>query len=326
MCAEPFDVVVIGGGFAGLSGALTLARARRKVAVIDDGKPRNMPAGESHGYLSRDGTPPLAILDVGRQELRNYGVHIIPSGATSLARLSDGRFRVTGRDGCEVVARRLLVTTGLVDQLPDIPRLRERWGRDVVHCPFCFGWEMRDMSFGLLATGPQPVGQALMWRQWSPDLILFQHTQPAPPAEQARQLAARGIRLVKGEVVTIEVTADRLTGVRLRSGAVVPRSHLIVVPRMVARHALLDGLGAEVVEHSLGIGSQVKTDPSGQAGPGVWVAGNTADVAAGVMQSAASGVTAAAALNADLTAEDTAMAVLKYEAATIGHSTKGRTT
>jgi thioredoxin reductase len=305
------DVVVVGGGLAGLGAALTLGRARRSVLVIDAGQPRNAPAAHSHGYLTRDGTPPLELLRLGRQEVRGYGGRIIEGTVETITRLDDGRFRVVTREGTSHLARRVLVTTGLVDQYPRIPGLHERWGRDVVHCPYCFGWEHRDRALGVLATGPGAATQALMWRQWSEDVVLFQHTAPEPTETELTRLAARGIAVVPGEVEAIEVDGDRVVGVRLASGEVRPREVIVIGPRFESRHELLDPLGVKVVEHPFGIGSQVEADPSGFTGvPGVWVAGNVLDVTAGVMQSAASGVTAAAALNADLIADDTERAVL----------------
>jgi thioredoxin reductase len=305
-----FDVIVAGGGLAGLAGALTLARARRSVLVVDAGQPRNAPAAHAHGYLSRDGAPPLDLLAAGRAEVAGYGGEIIPGTVKHLARRPAGGFLVTLADGTSRQARRVLVATGLADEYPDIPGLAERWGRDVVHCPFCFGWELRDTPLGVLALGPHAAAQALMWRQWSPDVIRFLHTAARPDPGQAEQLAARGIGVIDGEVSGIEVTGDRLTGVRLRSGPVIPRRAVVIGPRFEARHAVLDGLGVTVTEHPLGIGHQVAADATGlTTAPGVWVAGNAADVTAGVMQAAASGVTAAAAINADLTAEDTAAAV-----------------
>lgn len=307
---EGYDVAVVGGGLAGLAAALMLGRARRSVLVVDAGHPRNEPANHAHGYLTRDGASPLELLAIGRSEVRGYGGAIVEGTVSSLVRRPEGGFRVALADGTGWDARRVLVTTGLVDELPDIPGLRERWGRDVVHCPYCFGWELRDMALGVLATGPHGVGQALMWRQWSADIILFQHSGPIPTDEQREQLAARGIRVVDGEVAAVQVTDDRLSGVRLRSGQVIDRSALVVGPRLAARRALLDELGVIMTEHPLGIGYQVQADATGRtAASGIWVAGNVADVTAGVMQAAASGGTAGAAINADLTAEDTARAV-----------------
>jgi len=304
------DVVVVGGGVAGLAAALGLSRAKRSVVVVDSGHPRNAPAAHAHGYLTRDGLPPMELLAIGRREVRGYGTEIVDGTVTSLTRLPGGGFRVTLAQGGGRDARRVLVATGLIDELPDIRGLRERWGRDVVHCPYCFGWELHEAALGVLATGPHTAAQVLMWRQWSSDVSLFLHTVPAPTDEQLEQLAARGISVVQGEVVAVEVTDDRLTGVRLQSGNVIPRDALVVGPRFRARHALLEALGVTISEHPLGIGWQVQADATGQtAAPGVWVAGNVADVTAGVMQSAASGVTAGVAINADLTAEDTDRAV-----------------
>ncbi|WP_249416290.1 NAD(P)/FAD-dependent oxidoreductase [Streptomyces sp. TS71-3] len=305
------DVAVVGGGVAGLAAALNLVRARRSVVVIDAARPRNAPAAHSHGYLTRDGASPLELVDLGRQEVRGYGGRIVEGTVEAVARLDDGRFRLTTRQGAVHLARRVLVATGLVDEYPDVPGLRERWGRDVVHCPYCFGWEHRDRALGVLGSGPGAARQALMWRQWSADVVLFQHTAPAPDEREGARLAALGITVVPGEVAAVEIGDDRVTGVRLASGEVHPRDAIVVGPRFVARHDLLDPLGVEAVEHPLGLGRYVKAEPTGATGvPGVWVAGNTLDLAAGVLQAAASGSTAAAAINADLTEDDAERAVL----------------
>jgi thioredoxin reductase len=315
------DVIVVGGGLAGLAGALTLVRARRSVLVIDAGNPRNAPAAHAHGYLTRDGASPLELPAAGRAEVAGYGGQIRLGTVTSLARLPGGDLRATLADGTNQQGRRVLVATGLVDEFPDIPGLRERWGRDVVHCPFCFGWELRDQPLAVVATGPQAATQALMWRQWSTDVALFLHNTPTPDGDLREQLAARGIGLVEGEVIGVEVAGDRLSGVRLRSGQVISRRAVVIGPRFEARHALLDGLGIAIVEHPLGIGHQVAADATGRtSAAGIWVAGNAVDVAAGVLQAAASGVTAAAVINADLTAEDTAAAVAARRAATALHA------
>lgn len=307
---ETLDVVIVGGGLAGLGAALTLVRARRSVIVVDAGRPRNAPAAHAHGYLTRDGAPPLQLLTWGREEVRGYGGTIVEDTVDGITRLDDGRLVVSTRSGVERTARRVLVTTGLVDRYPEIPGLRERWGRDVVHCPFCFGWEHRDEPLGILGGGPGTAMQALMWRQWSDDVILFQHTAPELSEDELARLAARDVTVVRGEVEVVEIEDDRITGVRMKSGETHARSVVVVGPRFESRHELLGPLGVKTVEHPFGIGEQVEADPAGFTGvAGVWVAGNVMDVTAGVMQSAASGVTAAATLNADLTLEGAEMAV-----------------
>ena len=306
------DVVVIGGGAAGLSGALMLARARRSVVVVDAGTPRNAPAAGVHGLLGRDGTPPAELLDRGRAEVRSYGGEIVRGEVETVERDGD-RFAVRVAGGGTLRARRLLVTTGLVDELPDVPGLRERWGRDVVHCPYCHGWEVRDRAIGVLATGPMSVHQALLFRQWSADVTLFTHRAPVPDPEQAERLAARGIAVVTGEVAALEVAGDRLTGVRLADGTVIAREVVAVAPRMVARAGLLESLGLRAVEHPSGAGEHVPADPTGRTEvAGVWVAGNVTDLAAQVGAAAAAGAFAAAQINVDLVTEETDAAVAAY--------------
>jgi len=303
MSDETVDVVVIGGGVAGLSGALTLARARRSVLVLDAGEPRNAPAAAAHGLLSRDGIPPLRLLAEGRREIWGYGGRVEQDPVVGARRRGDG-FVVTTAGGREIAARRLLVTTGLVDELPDVPGLRERWGRDVLHCPYCHGWEVRDQRIGVLG----PVEQALLFRQWTDHLLLFLHTGPEPTPEQWEQLAARDIQVVDGEVAELLIDGDRLAAVRLASGTEVAVDALAVRPRFAARGDLLAGLGIEVAEHPMG--EYVPADPAGAtAVPGVWVAGNVTDLAASVVQSAAGGMTAATRINHDLVLADTTAAV-----------------
>ncbi|MEV0401156.1 NAD(P)/FAD-dependent oxidoreductase [Actinoallomurus sp. NPDC050550] len=308
---DGYDVVVVGGGAAGLSGALMLARSRRSVVVIDAGSPRNAPAAGVHGFLSRDGIPPAELLERGRSEVRGYGGQVVPGEVETVVREDDG-FAVTLADGRTVRARRLLVATGLVDELPDMPGLRARWGRDVVHCPYCHGWEVRDQAIGVLATGPMSVHQAMMFRQLSDDVTFFSHTTP-PTAEEAEQLAARGIGVVDGEVASLEIVDDRLVGVRLSDGMVVAREALAVASRMMARAGFLAALGLRPVEHPMGIGANIPADATGRTDvPGVWVAGNVTDPVAQVVSSAAEGAAAGAQINADLIAEETRRAVAAH--------------
>jgi thioredoxin reductase/2-polyprenyl-3-methyl-5-hydroxy-6-metoxy-1,4-benzoquinol methylase len=313
---ETYDVVVVGGGAAGLSGALTLARARRSVLVVDAGQPRNAPAGQVHNYLAREGTPPAELVAAGREEVTRYGGEIISGRVEAAAPADGGGFLVTLQDGRGVRARRLLVTTGLVDELPDLPGLTGRWGRDVLHCPYCHGWEVRDRRIGVLATGPLAAQQADLWRQWSRHVMLLSHDTPAPSAEEAERLAAREITVVDGPVVGLEVTDDALTGVRLASGELVALDAVVVAPRMSARAGVLESLGLKPVDVEMAghvIGSQIAADPTGAtAVPGVWVAGNVADLRAQVIVAAAAGVNAGAAINADLIAEESRDAVDTY--------------
>jgi len=307
--AEAYDVVVVGGGAAGLSGALILARSRRSVLVVDAGEPRNAPAAAVHGFMSRDGIEPAELAAVARAEVRGYGGQVVTGVVRSAARTPTG-FTVTMDDGRVVGARRLLVTTGLVDELPDVPGVRARWGRDVVHCPYCHGWEVRDQTIGVLATGAMAVHQAQLFRQLSADVTLLLHTAPEPTDLEAEQLAARGVQIVRGPVEALEIASDRLTGVRLHDGTVVPLQALAVGPRFVARSAVLATLGLEPAAHPLGVGEYMEADSTGlTAVPGVWVAGNVADLMAQVVAAADAGVRAAAAINADLIGEELESAV-----------------
>ncbi len=194
-----YDVVVIGGGAAGLSAALVLSRARRRVLVVDAGTPRNAPAAHMHGYLSRDGLPPGELLATGRNEVKGYGGDVVVGTVTDLG--PDGRsgFRVHLADGQRVPARRLLVTTGLRDELPDIPGLRDRWARDVLHCPYCHGHEVRDRRLGVIGGTPDAARYAHIVRQWTHDLVYFTPPDTLTTAERT-QLVARAIGVIEGSL------------------------------------------------------------------------------------------------------------------------------
>lgn len=307
---QNYDVVVIGGGAAGLGAALTLSRVRRSVLVIDAGAPRNAPAGHVHNYLTRDGTPPAELLAAGRAEVLGYGAEILEGAVASAEAVPDG-FRVRTDDGRQARARRLIVATGLVDELPAIPGLAQRWGRDVLHCPFCHGWEVRDQAIGVLSTGPMAVHQAKLFRQLSDDVMLFLHTGPDLSDDEWEQLAALGVAVVDGEVTAVESDDDRLTGIRLRSGPVIALDALVVAPRFVAR--VPDGLGLQLADRTIGehvMGRFVQAGPTGAtAVPGVWAAGNVSDLTAQVGSSAAAGSLVAGAVHGDLIEQDVRRAV-----------------
>jgi thioredoxin reductase len=308
---ETYDVVVIGGGAAGLAGAVALARSRRSVLVLDAGEPRNTPADHVHNFLTRDGTPPSEIYAAGRAEVARYGGHVQTGRVTALSRDGD-RFVVRIGDQA-VTARRLLVATGLRDELPDVPGLAERWGIDVLHCPYCHGWEVRDQRIGILATGPAAAHQALLFRQLSSHVTVLAHTPLELAPEQQEQFGALGIGVIEGPVTGVETEDGGLTGIRLVDGTRVALDALIVAPRMTANAELLAPLGLTPTEVRMGeqvMGTQIEADPSGATSvPGVWVAGNLANIAAQVITSAAAGLTAAAAINGDLASEDAKRAV-----------------
>jgi thioredoxin reductase len=307
--AATYDVVVIGGGAAGLSAALVLGRSRRRALVIDAGEPRNAGAAHMHGYLTRDGMNPGAFLDLGRGEVRAYGGEIVRGTVRSIERQGGG-FITMMADGRTVQSRRLLVTTGLVDMLPAISGLRERWGRDVLHCPYCHGYEVRDQPLGMIAPSLFRVQHAMLIRHWSADVTVFPHTL-APveiPAATREQLAAVGVRLVEGKVAGVVVEADHLTGVRMESGEVVPVQAVFAGVGFEARDPLLLALGAATTDTPMG--TYVTTDPFGLTSlPGVWAAGNVTSPAVQVIDAASAGARAAMSINLDLVHEDTERAV-----------------
>jgi thioredoxin reductase len=258
---QTYDVVVVGGGAAGLNAALVLGRARRRVAVVDAGAPRNAPAAQMHGFLSRDGTPPAGLLAAGRVEVAGYGVELLEGRVEHIDPGGQPGFLVPLAAGPVLAARRVLVATGLRDELPELPGVPERWGKDLLHCPYCHGYEVRDQPLGVLGTGPRSVDQALLVRQWSADVVFFPHT------------------------------------VELAGGQVVLRRAVFVVPRMLPHDGLLTGLGCT----KDGDGWVITDASGRTSVPrGVWAAGNVADPRAQVVTAAGVGSAAAIAINHDL--------------------------
>ncbi|WP_419999577.1 NAD(P)/FAD-dependent oxidoreductase [Streptomyces boninensis] len=307
---DSYDAVIIGGGAAGLSTALVLGRARRKVAVIDAGEPRNAPAAHMQGFLSRDGMSPAALLEVGRAEVAGYGVDLVAGKADEVAGADDG-FTVRLAGGPVLHARHVVMATGLRDELPEIPGLRERWGRDVLHCPYCHGYEVRDRAFAVLGTHPVSVSQALLVRQWSDDVVYVPGELPLADDDRDR-LAARGVRIAPaGAIKGVATAADRLRGVELADGRVVPCEVAFVFPRMVPNDGVLDGLGCDRTPAGF-----VATDDAGRTSvPGIWAVGNAGDPRALVISAAGKGAAAAFALNHDLVDAEVARAVAERRGA-----------
>ncbi len=295
-----FDVVIVGGGAAGLSAALVLGRARRFVAVVDAGTPRNAPAAHMQGFLSRDGLPPSELLALGRTEAASYGVHIISARVT----LITPALAVTLSEGVSLSTRRLLMATGLYDELPEIDGVQQRWGRDLLHCPYCHGWEVRDQPLGVLGTIDGSVQHALLVRQWSTDVTFFVHTYPLTAVDR-EQLDARGVTIEHGTVKRLVVEDDQLRGVELADGRIVARTAVFVRPGLVP-HA--DGLFASLGCEMNAAGFPI-VDPTGRTShPKVWAAGNASDPRAQVITAAGAGSAAAIAINADLVQDDVELA------------------
>ncbi|MFB2586272.1 FAD-dependent oxidoreductase [Herbiconiux liukaitaii] len=341
MNENTWDVIIIGGGAAGLNAALVLTRARRSVLVVDAGAPRNRFAAHMHGFLTRDGFSPLELLELGREEVRGYGgeflagravaatgaagafevtVEVDPASAT-LAATEGSPATTTAVDPTPtrtLTARRLVVASGLRDELPGIPGLAEQWGRGAVACPYCDGWEARDVRIGVLATGAMSVHQASLVRQWSDDVTFLGPLTADLEPDVREGLEARGVRIVETAVTGVLTddgdTSGTLTGVTLDDGSTLELDRLFVGPRLVAHDDLLRQLGAATATGPMG--EWTSSDFTGLTSvPGVWVAGNSANAGALVVVAAGMGAMAAAAINADLVGDDTRAAVAAARAA-----------
>ena len=303
-----WDAVVIGGGAAGLSAAQMLGRARRRTLVIDAGAPRNRFASHMHGVLGLDGLDPAALLARGRAEAQAYGV-VVETGAVARIDDDDDTLRLTRADGTIDQARVVVVTTGVVDELPEVPGLAPRWGRDVLHCPYCHGFEVAGRRLGVLATSAAGIHQIELVRQWSDEVIAFTADAEPLPDEVRGRMRARGIRIVADPVARLEVTDDALTAVVTQGGeryaldavftAPVPRLELdFAAPLQLARG---DGPGAPVIVDAMGATSH----------PRVWAAGNVTAPFGNVPLAMGTGSMAGAAANGGLVLDDAAQALAR---------------
>ena len=301
------DVVVVGGGAAGLAAAVALGRSRRSVVVVDAGQPRNAPADGAHNVLGHEGIPPLELLARGRAEAEGYGVRIVAGSVTGASGTVDD-FTIDVDGGAQSLrARRVVLATGLVDELPAVPGVEAAWGHSVLHCPFCHGWEVRDRRIAVLGRNENALHQVLLFRQLSDDVTLFLHEAPEPTEEQAEQLAAMGVAVVRPRVQRLVVDGTQVRAVEIAGGATFETDAVVVAPRFIARTEVYEALGGQPTTTPFGV--QIAVDPRGAtAVPGVWAAGNAAEPMAMVAASAASGVMAGAAVHGDLAVADLARA------------------
>jgi thioredoxin reductase/SAM-dependent methyltransferase len=300
------DVAVVGGSAAGLAAALQLGRQRRSVIVIDAGEPRNAPAAYMHSYLGHEGLPPSGLAAIGREEVRSYGGEVLSGRAVDVTRAEDGRFRVQLAGGHSVIARRVLAATGLVDDLPDIEGLAEHWGGDVIHCPFCHGFEVRDQRIVQIITHPMGLHPAGLFRQLTDRLTLVLHEGVDSADAEVEALRTAGVNIVDGPVRRI-VTGDdeHVESVELADGERIEADAVAIGPRFSVRIEPFTSLGLESAAHPTGLGDFVETDATGATSiPGLYAAGNVTDPSQQVLQAAANGSRVGAMISFSLAHDD----------------------
>ena len=296
-----YDVIIVGAGPAGLSAALMLGRCRRSVVVFDNGKPRNAPSRALHGYLTRDGVAPADFLRLARAELAQYDSVRIRDEEVSAAECRPGEgFAVTLQSGETVQARKLLLATGVVDNLPDIPGFRELYGRSVFHCPYCDGWELCDQPLAIYGRGARGVGLALELTAWSRDLVLCTDGPPEiEPADRVR-LERNGIAIREDRVIALEGTEGVLSQVVFEHAPPLERRALFFTTGQYQRSDLLERLGCEFNDKGTVRTGKYETTHL----PGLFVAGDASRAVQWVVVAASEGAEAAFAINTDLLKED----------------------
>lgn len=302
MTNDSWDVIVAGGGPAGLSAALMLGRSRRRVLVIDEGSPRNRNASHMHGVLGQEGVPPGELLATGRAEAADYGVEFGAGALAGVERLPGG-LRITTVDGVARDARALVVATGLSDDLPDVPGLAERWGTTALHCPYCHGWEVRDQHLGVLTTSPLGLHQAELIRQWSDRVTVFTAGLGALTPEVERRLRSRGVALEPAAAAAILGEGTAIEAVRLDDGREVPVDAIFTAGALRPHDAFLAPL--DLARSETPFGSFLAVDPTGRTSDErIWAVGNVVNPGANVPMSIGSGSFTGAAVNAALVTWD----------------------
>ncbi|REG59296.1 thioredoxin reductase [Paraburkholderia sp. BL6669N2] len=293
-----FDVIVVGGSFAGLSAAMQLARARRRVLVVDGRKPRNRYTAHSHGFFGQDGKNPTEIIGEATAQLAQYPtVDIVTTEARTASQL-DGHFVVTLADGLSFCADRIVLATGVRDELPSLPGLDERWGVSVLHCPYCHGYEVVDKQLGVLATNALSIHQALLIPDWSPTTWFTQGIVEATP-EEAALLGSRNVRIERLPVVEVLGNAPEMRGLRLADNRVVAIDALFVAPHTHMASSLAQQLGCEFDEGPMG--PTIRVNEFKQTSiPGVFAAGDAATPWTNATFAAAAGVAAGVATHRSL--------------------------
>ena len=287
------DVVVVGGGPGGLAAALALGRATKRVVLCDAGAPRNSAAEHMHGFVTRDGIAPVEFRRIAREQLRPYAVISKEVGVTSIEQVRAGGFEVTHSDGSSVSCRRVLLALGMIDELPELPGLRELWGRSAFSCPYCHGWEARGGRWGILAADTSLLEYAIFLTGWTNDVVAFTNGPVDIPAELRARLAQAGVAIEPREVRRMIAGPDqRLTAVETTDGSLVPCEGMVVRPPQ-RQTALVRGLGL-----ALDAKGFVQTDENGQTSVrGIYAAGDLTTHMQAAIFAAAAGTRAAYLLN-----------------------------
>lgn len=286
-----FDVIITGGSFAGQAAALQLGRARRRVLLIDSGKPRNRFALTSHGFLGQDGRSPSGIIATATEQLARYATVERRAGEAVDAVATEDGVRLSLADGGEATARRLILATGVRDVLPDLPGLAERWGVSVLHCPYCHGYELNQRPIGVLARSEMALHQAMLVPDWGPTTLFTQGTF-VPTPEQGAALAARGATVEEAPVAELLGQSPALEAVRLADGRTVKLFALFIAPQTKPASDLAERLGCALKDALTG--PVIAVDEWQRTSvPGIFAAGDAASPMANATLAAASGVMAA---------------------------------
>ncbi|MGO1542758.1 MAG: FAD-dependent oxidoreductase [Gulosibacter sp.] len=309
MTISNWDVIIIGGGAGGLSAALTLGRARQQTLVIDSGSPRNRFAEHAHGMLALDGISPSDLVATGRAQAEGYGVQLLDDSVAGVEE-RDRSIRVSTASGQLHEARALIVATGLTDTLPDVPGLRARWGKSVLHCPYCHGWEVRDQRLGIVALSPMALHQAQLVRQWSDDITLFSGGVVADnasnpvqlPDADAERLRARGVKILASPVTEVIGEGDAISMVKTADGALTPIDAIFTFGDAQPQDGFLASLALERADTPMG--SFIAVDPLGKtSAERIWAVGNVVNPGAALPQAAGDGMFTAAQVNMSLVTE-----------------------
>jgi thioredoxin reductase len=294
-----YDVIIVGAGPAGLSAALMLGRSRRRVLVCDSGHPRNAASHALHGFLTRDGIAPAEFLRIAREQLRQYETVELRDIEVAAAECRDSRFHITLVDGTILVARKLLIATGVADRLPEIPGFDRLYGLSVFHCPYCDGWEVRDRPLAIYGRGDRGVGLSLELTGWSRDLVLCTDGASEIDPVDAARLARHGILVRQDRIVRLE-GHDRLERIVFATGEPLVRSALFFTTGQEQQSELATRLGCRMTEKGTVYTGRYETTHL----PGLFVAGDASRAVQWVVVAAAEGAEAAFAINTDLLKED----------------------